>query len=226
MPLPSAGDFVNRLADEFRPLADAQRAEAASAYMRHLFPFVGIPSPLRRQCVRAAVASVHPSNLLTVCETLYRRKEREYHYAAWDVACLPAWRRQLDRHDVPWLATFITRNAWWDTVDYLVPKVIGPILRSNRETLTLITNSWIADDNIWLQRAAIIVQLGWKTDTDQELLFTHILHRADSKEFFVQKGAGWALREYSKTNPTAVRRFLDANPQLSKLTRREGGKYC
>lgn len=226
MPLPSAGDFVNRLADEFRPHADAQRAEAASAYMRHMFPFIGIPTPLRRQCVRTAVSDVPLIDLRGVCDLLYQREEREYHYAAWDVACVPAWRRQLDLHDVPWLATFITRHAWWDTVDYLVPKIIGPILRSNRNALTSITNSWISDDNVWLQRAAIIVQLGWKAETHQELLFSHVLRRADSREFFVQKGAGWALREYSKTNPAAVRQFLDANPQLSNLTRREGGKYC
>ncbi|MEZ4918947.1 MAG: DNA alkylation repair protein [Saprospiraceae bacterium] len=50
--------------------------------------------------------------------------------------------------------------------------------------------------------------------------FEYILLVADSKEFFLQKGAGWALRQYSKTNPDAVREFVAAH-RLPALTRRE-----
>jgi 3-methyladenine DNA glycosylase AlkD len=54
-----------------------------------------------------------------------------------------------------------------------------------------------------------------------------ILRRASSKEFFIRKGAGWALRELSKRDPQNVRAFLDENSvRLSPLTIREGGKYC
>jgi len=51
--------------------------------------------------------------------------------------------------------------------------------------------------------------------------------RADSTEFFVRKGAGWALREYSKIDPKIVRTFIDAHyDELSSLTVREGSRYC
>ena len=49
-----------------------------------------------------------------------------------------------------------------------------------------------------------------------------ILRRADSKEFFIQKAAGWALRQYSKFNPDAVIAFVDENrDRLAPLTKRE-----
>jgi len=60
---------------------------------------------------------------------------------------------------------------------------------------------------------------------DFERLTRYILLRKDSKEFFVQKAAGWALRQYSKFEPDKVRFFLDTNNDLAKLTVREGSKY-
>jgi 3-methyladenine DNA glycosylase AlkD len=46
---------------------------------------------------------------------------------------------------------------------------------------------------------------------------------AGSKEFFLQKGAGWALRQLAKTNPEAVRAFVEKT-RLAPLTRREALK--
>ena len=73
---------------------------------------------------------------------------------------------------------------------------------------------------LWLQRVCMIFQLTYKDKTDQDLMFRYILRVAGSKEFFLQKGAGWALRQYSKTNPEAVRAFVEQH-RLAPLTRRE-----
>ena len=78
--------------------------------------------------------------------------------------------------------------------------------------------------NMWLQRVCLIFQLTYKHDTDSELLFKYILELKDSKEFFIQKAAGWALRQYSKFNPELVKEFIESN-ELPKLTVREGSKY-
>jgi 3-methyladenine DNA glycosylase AlkD len=49
--------------------------------------------------------------------------------------------------------------------------------------------------------------------------------RMDEKEFFIRKAIGWALREYSYTEPERVKRFLIANrDRLSGLSFREGAK--
>jgi 3-methyladenine DNA glycosylase AlkD len=44
-----------------------------------------------------------------------------------------------------------------------------------------------------------------------------------SKEFFLQKACGWALRQHAKVNPKAVEKFLAKN-EVSNLTRREARK--
>jgi len=54
----------------------------------------------------------------------------------------------------------------------------------------------------------------------------YILNRATSKEFFVQKAAGWALREYAKYEATVVLDFVRANQNhLAPLTIREATKH-
>jgi 3-methyladenine DNA glycosylase AlkD len=62
--------------------------------------------------------------------------------------------------------------------------------------------------------------LKYKEETDFELLKSLIIPLTDSKEFFIQKAIGWALRGYSKLFP---QRFMDfaSNHQMSKLSYRE-----
>ena len=86
-------------------------------------------------------------------------------------------------------------------------------------------NKWMASENIWLQRSAIIFQLKYRKTTDTKLLFNYILQLKDSEEFFIQKAAGWALREYSKTDWELIHDFLEEHPDLAPLTRREGLKW-
>lgn len=63
----------------------------------------------------------------------------------------------------------------------------------------------------------------YKKETDTGLLGKYINHLSSSGEFFVQKAIGWALREYSKTNPEWVKDFVNKN-ELSSLSKKEALK--
>lgn len=198
-----------------------------SAYMRGIAPFLGVGTVDRRSAVRRVLADTGvPSDLASVCDMLYQREEREFHYAAWDVCSTPRVVRTLTSHDLPWLEPFIVRQPWWDTVDYLVPRVIGVVLRSSPHLLGDHVRAWIASGELWYQRAALVVQLGWKDATQFDVLAEAILATAGSKEFFLRKGAGWALREYAYTDIDVVYEFVDRNKHLlSGLTVREALKH-
>lgn len=62
---------------------------------------------------------------------------------------------------------------------------------------------------------------GIKSPKRKEL--TQIFNRrlAGSKEFFIQKAIGWALREYSKTDGNGVQKFIQSN-SLAPLSVRGG----
>lgn len=223
-----AVDPVRQLVRVLKPLANPERAAPMEAYLRHQFSFLGIATTERRQWCFTVSHPTDPLALFDEADALFGKREREYHYCACDVlakhfrstknlALTDGLRSTLLKRS----EQLITTNSWWDTVDTLAPKTAGAILRSHPKELDRWTKRWISSDNIWLQRSAIIIQLHYKSDTVPDILFDRILRRANSKEFFVQKGAGWALREYAKTDRTAVISFVAANPQLSALTKRE-----
>jgi 3-methyladenine DNA glycosylase AlkD len=118
----------------------------------------------------------------------------------------------------------ITTKSWWDTVDAIAPKAVGKIADKFPEVVPETIDGWATHDYMWLKRAAILFQLKYKQKTDEELLYQYIRQNAASKEFFIQKAIGWALREYSKTNPASVKKFIEGQP-LAPLSVREGSKY-
>ena len=102
---------------------------------------------------------------------------------------------------------------------------MGPVVLADRSSGDPTIDEWIASEDLWLARSAILHQNKWKTATDEPRLFAMCLARADERDFFIRKAIGWALREYSKTAPDAVRAFVAAHEgELSGLTRREALK--
>ena len=132
--------------------------------------------------------------------------------------------KSIDKDDIEFLEECALSNSWWDTVDW-VNKFVGIHFKRFPELQKPTAEAWIESDSIWLQRLATIHQLTYKENTNWGLLQEMILSRINSKEFFVQKAQGWALRQYSKFNSDAVRTFIESYPELSALTKREGRKY-
>jgi 3-methyladenine DNA glycosylase AlkD len=120
----------------------------------------------------------------------------------------------------------IRDGAWWDFVDEIAVNLVGGVLGNFRPETRPMIERWIDDPDMWIRRTAILAHLKHKNATDAAQLFDHCLRRAHEREFFIRKAIGWALREYSKTDPRAVRAFLAKNRQrLSKLSFDEGSKH-
>jgi 3-methyladenine DNA glycosylase AlkD len=217
-------DFVQHIQTKLEPDRKEARAKAMSAYMRDQFPFLGIPSPMRKKMVRAALLETEalkkPIDENLVLE-LWSMPEREYQYAACDYL---AWqRKKLEAKHLDLLENIILEKSWWDSIDSLVHNV-GAISLKFPETVPILER-WAKSENFWLRRAAILHQLGLKAKTDQSRLFKFILENANDTEFFIRKAIGWALREYSYVNPEAVKNFvLEHQNALSNLSKREALK--
>ena len=85
---------------------------------------------------------------------------------------------------------------------------------------------WSRDEDFWLRRLAIEHQLLQKEETDVQLLEQILVNNLDQTEFFINKAIGWALRDYSKTNPDWVLEFIEKyKDRLSKLSIKEGSRY-
>ena len=109
-------------------------------------------------------------------------------------------------------------------MDALV-KTIGYLVHKNPD-LTSEMAAWSLSDNIWLKRTSMIHQLSMKGQTDTILLAETCENCLHTDEFFINKGMGWILRDYAKTNQTWVENFLkNHESDLSNLTWREATKY-
>lgn len=219
--------WCTTLNEQFQVHADAERARGASAYMRNHFPFMGIDTPTRRRIVRDVVQECGlPTAPLGCADRLWSMNEREFHYAACDLLTQRRVATALVPSDLPRLERLIVTKSWWDTVDVLAPSIIGGLLKPTPDLVRSTAERWIASDNYWLQRSAILLQLKYREQTDAELLFWLITQRATSTEFFVRKASGWALRQYAYVAPDRVRAFVhDHTSLLSTLTVREATKH-
>lgn len=218
-------DYIEYIQQLFNEHEDKENAFHMEKYMRNKFPFLGIKTPLRRKLMQQFLkeSGIRKEKFQrTFVRSLWKLKEREYQYAALDYIGVSL--EKLDKSGISLMEELITSKSWWDTVDMLAQKAVGKIARSFPDVIEENIEFWNDSDHLWLQRSAILFQLKYKEQTNEDLLYRYIITHSQSKEFFIQKAIGWALREYSKTNPDSVRQFMEKHP-LSKLSVREGSKY-
>jgi len=195
-------------------------------YMKNKFEFFGINSPLRRELCREFLRKENlPSieNIEDIVKDLWNKPQREFQYFAMEL--LSKYSKQLKNDDYQLFEFMIITKSWWDSVDYIASNLVGTYFKLYPELKKPVSVKWINSDNMWLQRVAIIFQLKYKGDTDTELLFEFIKRHCSSNEFFIRKAIGWALREYSKTNPESVLDFVQKHERrLSGLSKRKALK--
>lgn len=206
-----------------RRVAEPARRAPMAAYMRDQFEFLGVATPARRAAVKALYKGWQPNSeneLIDMAREIWDFPEREYQYAAIDLLAMHC--DKLDIRHLPFLMDLVQSRSWWDTVDALA-SVIGKVLRYGHDGM----DQAIGHENMWVRRVAILHQLGWRDKTNQTLLFSYSLQRAHEKEFFIQKAIGWALRDYARHNPQAVREFTaEERARLSPLSYREANKHA
>ncbi|MFI8206928.1 DNA alkylation repair protein [Streptomyces sp. NPDC085937] len=205
---PLADTVLERLIAAYASAADPARADAMRAYMKDAAPFLGLATPARRALSRTVEAGLpRPSeaDCTAVALRCWDLPEREYHYFAVDY--LRKHVRRCSSGFLPVTRHLVTTVPWWDTVDLLAAHVVGALVAAD-PALTAVTDRWSADEDLWLVRTALLHQLRYKERTDAERLFGYCLAQSGHPDFFVRKAIGWALREYARTDPDAVRGFL------------------
>ena len=213
-----------KIVEDFRAHADTEKAKKQEAYLRDQFKFLGLSTPVRRELSKSFLKEKAEEKIIDwqLVNRLWSEEEREFQYLACDY--LRKMKKYLDATDLHKIYQLATTKSWWETVDSL-DELVGYLLLSAKiKTEDILT--WSLDENFWIRRIAIDCQLGFKEATDTELLSAVIHNNLGSKEFFINKAIGWALRDYSKTNPKWVACFLAENEEkLANLSLREASKY-
>jgi len=118
----------------------------------------------------------------------------------------------------------IVTKSWWDTVDTIASHTVGTHFKRFPKIRERYLKKWRESKNLWLRRTAILFQLGYKKETDFELLLEIITENLGSDEFFINKAIGWSLRQYARIDPKAGTKFVKTTP-LHPMSRREAMKH-
>ena len=217
-------DYYTLVRETFRTHGNPDIALGQMAYMRNQFEFFG----LKMRQWMALTKVIHAQNgipegndLKTLVRLCFEDEHREMHY--FGLETLQKVLKKQAPECIEFLEELILTRSWWDTVDW-INKLVGIHFRRYPALTKPVTERWMTSGSIWLQRVCLIFQLTYKDKTDTALLFKYVERVAGSKEFFLQKGAGWALRQYAKINPDLVVAFV-AKTRLAPLTRREALKH-
>lgn len=218
--------LINELEQAYLLNADEFHAKRKTAYMRNLFPFFGLLTPLRKN-LQKPLFKTYPirdeRQLKVIVNHLWEKDQREFQYAALDLAT--SFRKLASPHTLELYESMIRKKSWWDSVDDIAANLVGSLI-SNHPQLIEVMDRWIQDENLWIRRTALIFQLKWKKQTDARRLFSYCSQLMHERDFFIRKAIGWALRQYSKTDPVAVKKFIQNNQlKLSPLSIKEGSKY-
>jgi len=214
-------EFINILETEFEKNANPEIALGQKTYMKNKFEFYGIKTPIRRKIQKPFLVKEYlppKKELETIIKTLWKKSEREYQYFSQELAY--KYVNQFEKKDIALFEFMIIHKSWWDTIDLIAPKLVGNYFKIYPEQRDTYVEKWIASNNIWLQRTAILFQLNYKSDLDKDFLAYIINSLLGSKEFFINKAIGWILRQYSRINPDWVIEFTN-HTQLDKLSYKE-----
>jgi 3-methyladenine DNA glycosylase AlkD len=211
-------------------IADPARAPAMQAYMKSVMPYLGVSAvPLAAACkaVFADLAYAGAAEWQADVLALWRgARFREERYAAIALTGVRAARPFQRVAALSMYEEMIVSGAWWDYIDNIAGQRLLILLQNEPDAMKRAMLGWSTDADMWKRRSAILCQLNAKTETDLDLLYACIAPSLSSKEFFLRKAIGWALRQYARTDAAEVRRYVATHEgELSSLSKREALKH-
>jgi 3-methyladenine DNA glycosylase AlkD len=218
-------NFIFSLEKAFTENSNTENAFAMSKYMKNHFQFFGIKTDERRRVFKNIWGENQKEvsdNPREIALLLYSKNERELHYCALEIL-IKKLKNNYIKEDILLIEKLIITSSWWDSVDVIAKYILGQYLQKLPLETDTVISRFSNSENMWLNRSAILFQLGYKEKTNFDLLKSVCEQHKTSTEFFIQKAIGWALREYGKTNPEAVKEFV-FNSNLKKLSEKEALK--
>ncbi|MFY9855246.1 MAG: DNA alkylation repair protein [Terracidiphilus sp.] len=221
--------LLPKLRRALQQACDPDRAPAMQAYMKSAMPYHGVSAPLLRKVCISVFADVQFASAadwqMQVLEIWRNARFREERYAALHLAGDNRAQAFQTPSAMKTYEELIVTGAWWDYVDGIASHRVGQILRDYPVPMRRKMLSWSKSKNLWKRRTSILCQLGFKEETDLELLYASIEPSLGSQEFFLRKAIGWALRQYAWTDPAEIQKYVLLNQtRMSTLSCREALK--
>jgi len=218
--------YIIPLKNLFESNADLSQAAPMKKYMRDQFEYLGIKTP-QSIALQKEFYAEHGlpefTDLDAILCDLWALQQREFQYVA--VGLLGKCEAEIPAKFIKTIEYLIVTKSWWDTVDSLAGGTVGFHFKRFPDVREKYLAKWRSSENFWLRRTTILFQLNYKEETDFDLLCDIIRENLGSKEFFINKAIGWALRQHARVDSKAVKKFVMTTKELNPLSRREALKH-
>ena len=193
-----------------------------AAYLKNKFKLLGIKTP-ERKLIQKQIIDKHGylalEEIEIVVKELWDLPFREFNCLAIDL--IVKYKNQVPETTIDLYHYMLINNSWWDTVDLIATNSLGTLISRFPSLIESHLNKWSLDENIWLQRTAIIHQLKFKDKVNTALLTQYIERSMVTKEFFLNKAIGWSLRQHSRVDSQWAINFVNDHLGLSNLSQKE-----
>jgi len=217
--------LVKSIEKEFIKYSNPLIAKKQEKYMRNNFKFFGFSANQRRKIQNPFIKNILDFDEKKFNEfiiILWNKEQRDFQYFSQELVYLNYYNFKCKDKNL--FEYMIINKSWWDTIDFVSPKILGKYFEIYPKEIEKTIQKWLNSNNIWLQRSCLLFQLKYKNKLNKFLLKKIINSLSNSNEFFINKAIGWILREYGKTNKNWVIKFIKET-ELNKLSVREGLKY-
>jgi 3-methyladenine DNA glycosylase AlkD len=182
-------------------------------YLKSPYNFLGIRVPQLRRIAKEHSKNLNLSQSYDLFDELWNSGNHEEMCLA--IFLMQNYRKQISLE----MWRFLTREnvlnklKTWDHVDALASGILGYILVAN-PNLNSDIKSWSESKNPWVRRLAIISQSSNIKLGKIQLTILLAEKLVYDEDIYVQKGAGWMLRECAKKNQVQVQEFIKIHKNM------------
>jgi len=225
----ASSELIRAIRQTLAERGDPAKAAPMRAYMKSTMPYRGVTSPVQRGIYKELFAANPLEDVEawqgTALELWRTADYREERYAAIALTGAKRYDAFQTLATLPMYEEMIVTGAWWDYVDEVATHRIATLVRRFPKPMAKTLRAWSCGEDAWKRRSSIICQVGFKAETDLDLLYACIRPSLAERGFFLRKAIGWALRAYAWTDPREVQRYVkEHEAELSGLSKREALK--
>jgi len=194
---------IEQIRQKLKELGDKKKAEIVKKYMKSPYDFYGIKVPELRKIAKGINLEFYDA--LNLFDELWNSRNHEE--MGLGLYLIHKYRKKYGLEIWKFLMERIEKAKTWDHIDELGMHTIGEIVAENLGLVSEI-KKMSESGNPWMRRLSIVSNypLIKKNKIDLTFRLAEVLIYDDNE--YVQKGAGWMLREAGKKQRIAVRDFI------------------
>jgi len=195
---------INEVREKLKAVSNPEKIDFIKNYLKSPYEFYGIRVPDSRK-IAGEYKKLDINKVYSLFDDLWNSGNHEEMSLA--IHILQQYKKKFDYNTWKFLRLRLNKAVTWDHIDWLATDIFAEILKNNLSLMREIKELAISK-NPWERRLAI--EATYKLIKKEKLELTFLLAEKlvyDDNEY-VQKGAGWMLREAGKRNRLALRDFI------------------